>query len=298
MVLAMPERPFPPRHACDCHVHVIGPKARFPLVPARRYTPMDATKAELTAMLAALGLDRVVLVQPSIYGFDNACMLDAMAALPDARGVAVLPAETPGSVLDELHVKGIRGLRVNVATGGMSDLAAVRREIEAAARLCARHGWHVQIFVPAKGIEPLEQTLRLLPVDTVIDHFALIPPGGDVEALHALSHLVESGKIWVKISGAYRIADDPDDPDDPRIGLLAQHLYNANPERIVWGSDWPHTPRHMAKEIDPNQELPFQNIDTRGLLALLPHWLAAERDIAQVLVGNPAQLYGFDAKTG
>jgi predicted TIM-barrel fold metal-dependent hydrolase len=287
----MADLPFPPQGACDCHVHVIGPKTRFPLAQPRRYTPQDAPTAELAAMLKRLGLDRVVLVQPSFYGTDNACMLEAMAALPASRGVAVLPAQVAGSTLDALHAQGVRGLRVNVATAGTAALDAMRRDIEAAARLCARHGWHVQIFVPASAIEPLAPVLRDLPVDTVIDHFGLIAPGPETDALRALLHLMETGKIWVKISCAYRIADDP---NDPRIGPLARRFTDANPERIVWGSDWPHTPTHALRQPDSDVELPFQDIDTRGLLDLVPHWLGDGALVQQVLVTNPARLYGFD----
>ena len=129
----MPTLPFPPPGACDCHVHVIGPKARFPLAADRRYTPKDAPAAELAAMLARLRLDRVVLVQPSFYRTDNACMLDAMAQLKEVRGVAVLPAQVSDDELDALDDAGVRGLRVNIATAGGASFDAIRRDIEAAA---------------------------------------------------------------------------------------------------------------------------------------------------------------------
>lgn len=281
---------FPPHKACDCHVHVIGPKAQFPLMRDRRYTPKDALASDLADMLARLRLERVVLVQPSFYGTDNACMLDAMLRLEDARGVAVLPPYVARAELYELHARGIRGLRVNVATGGAGSIDAVRADIEASAATCARHGWHVQIFIPSELIEPLAPILRGLPVATVIDHFGLIAPGAENGALPALLRLLESGKIWVKISGAYRIADDP---ADVRIGPLARRLYETNPERIVWGSDWPHTPKHRPAGPEGEQEQPFQDIDTRALLELVPKWLGDEAAVQQVLVSNPAKLYEF-----
>ena len=227
------ETQFPPPGACDCHVHVIGPKRRFPLARERSYTPMDAPASALRAMLARLKLDRVVLVQPSFYRTDNACMLDAMAQLEDARGVAVLPRYVTNAELGEMHAHGIRGLRVNIATFGTAPIETMRRDIEAAAALCERHGWHVQIFVPPEAIEPLAPILLALPVATVIDHFGLIAPGLQTGALRALLRLLQSGKIWVKISGAYRIADDP---ADAGVGQLARRLCESNPERIVWGS--------------------------------------------------------------
>jgi predicted TIM-barrel fold metal-dependent hydrolase len=282
--------PFPPLGSADCHVHVIGPKSKFPLAKERTYTPMDAPTADLAAMLKRLGLDRVVLVQPSFYGTDNACMLDCMAALSGSRGVAVLPAEAPGSALDDLHKRGVRGLRVNIATAGIASLDAMRDGIAAAAKLAARNGWHVQIFVPSSTLAPLAPTLRALPVDTVVDHFGLIAPGATGEPPDTLVSLLESGKVWVKISGAYRIAADP---ADPRIDPLARRLVAANPERVVWGSDWPHTPRHDLRQPGDDSEKPFQDIDTKGLLDLVPRWLNDDALVRRVLVENPGRLYQF-----
>jgi predicted TIM-barrel fold metal-dependent hydrolase len=280
---------FPPPNSCDCHVHVIGPKGRFPLPANRRYTPSDATAGELSAMLKRLGMARVVIVQPSFYGTDNACTLDGIAQHGNARGVAVLPAQVPGDELDALHSQGIRGLRLNIATAGGAPVEEIKAKLNAATKLCERHGWHVQLFVGADVIAPLAPLLRALPVDSVIDHFGLIAPGTTDGALRALQGLLESGKTWVKISGAYRIGTDP---NDIRIDPLARALCKANPERIVWGSDWPHTPPHtIQKPLD--QESPFQNIDTRGLLDLLPRWLEDDALIARVLVSNPAKLYDF-----
>ena len=281
---------FPPPGSADCHVHVIGPKTRFPLAAKRTYTPMDAPTAQLAAMLKRLGLDRDVLVQPSFYGTDNSCMLDCMAALAGSRGVAVLPAEVPGSELDDLHKAGVRGLRVNIATGGTASVDQMRIDIAATAKLCARNGWHVQIFVPSTVLAALDATLRALPVDTVIDHFGLVAPERPGEAADTLVALLESGKVWVKISGAYRIAQNP---ADPRIDPLARRLVAANPERAVWGSDWPHTPRHDVRKPGEAEELPFQDIDTKGLLALVPRWLKDDALVRRVLVDNPAKLYGF-----
>jgi predicted TIM-barrel fold metal-dependent hydrolase len=144
--------------------------------------------------------------------------------------------------------------------------------------------------VKADAIEPLAPLLRSLPVDSVFDHFGLIAPGSTNGALRALQSLLEAGKTWVKISGAYRISDDS---NDSRIDPLARALCKANPERIVWGSDWPHTPRHDLHKGGSEEELPFRSIDTRGLLDLLPRWLQDDALVARVLVANPAKLYDF-----
>jgi len=280
---------FPPPNSCDCHVHVIGPKGRFPLPANRRYTPSDATAGELAAMLKRLGMTRVVIIQPSFYGTDNACTLDGIAQLGNARGIAVLPAQVPAAELDSLHRQGIRGIRINIATVGGAPLDEIKTKVSAAAKLCEAHGWHVQLFVAADIIEPIAPLLRTLPVDSVVDHFGLIPPGTAGGPLRALQGLLESGKTWVKISGAYRIDSNP---QNPLIDPLARALCKANPERIVWGSDWPHTPPHtIQKPLD--QESPFQNIDTLGLRDLLPRWLDDDVLIERVLVKNPIKLYDF-----
>lgn len=286
----MAGKTFPPAKSTDCHVHVIGPKARFALAPGHRYTPKDALAGELAAMLGRLGLERVVLVQPSFYGTDNACMLDAMARIPGARGVAVLADDTPAPALDALHAQGVRGLRINIATAGGAPAEAIKAKVMAAARLCARHGWHAQVFVAAETIEPLAPFIKELPADIVFDHFGLIAPGTTGGPLSALCALLETGKVWVKISGAYRIATDP---NDAGVDPLAKALCSTNPERIVWGSDWPHTPKHDVRTGSAT-ELPFQAIDTRGLLHLVPRWLADDALVERVLVDNPGRLYDFD----
>lgn len=287
----MPQIFFPPSGACDCHVHVVGPKDKFPLAQKRAYTPMDATVGQLRAMLARLNLDRVVLVQMSVYGTDNSCMLNALRELDNARGVAVLPPRVPDDELALLHRQGIRGLRVNVATSKSTSLHIIHERISTAAALCERHQWHVQVFIPADTIEPLAPFFASLSVPLVIDHFGLIAPDSENGALHALIRLLRSGKVWVKISAAYRIADDP---ADARVGSLVRRLCDANPERIVWGSDWPHTPRHDSGQHASDDEMPFRNVDTRKLLDLVPRWLDDTRLLQQVMVTNPAQLYGFE----
>jgi predicted TIM-barrel fold metal-dependent hydrolase len=280
---------FPPPKSCDCHVHVVGPKDRFPLSPDRVYTPIDASVADLKAMLARLQLERVVLVQISVYGFDNACMMAALDQLPNARAVAVLPDDAPGSQLDDFHRLGVRGLRLNIATGGNAALDAVRARLRGAAAMCARNGWHVQMFIGPDLVDALTPLMLELPVPVVIDHFGkMAPDSGDGE-LRNLTRLLESGRGWVKISGAYRIADDP---RDPRIDALARRLAAANPDNVVWGSDWPHSSDHRGAELRLI-EMPYQDIDTRGLLDLLPRWLDDDALIEKVLVANPARLYGF-----
>lgn len=287
----MSDPAFPPPGACDCHVHVIGPKDRFPLAPRRTYTPRDALTAELGAMLARLGLDRVVLVQPSIYGPDNDCMMDAVASLgARARAVAVLAPDTPAAILDALHRDGVRGLRVNVASVASLAVDTIAADLDAAARLAARHGWHVQTFLPSSAIGPLSAAFLALPVPVVIDHFGLVDPAADPAAAEPLMRLLDSGRVWVKLSGTYRIADDM---DHAGIAPLARRLAGANPERVVWGSDWPHTPAHGHTHVESEEELAYRDLDTRSLLDAVRGWFPDAASQQRLLVDNPARLYDF-----
>jgi predicted TIM-barrel fold metal-dependent hydrolase len=247
-------------------------------------------------MLARLALDRVVIVQPSFYGTDNRCLLDALDALgKTARGVAVLPEGTAGTVLDDHHRRGVRGLRVNVLSSGPVAPDAVRRQIAATAKLCERNGWHIQMFNSAAAISALACFLRQLPVAVMIDHFGLLDPADPLsEAGRTLRALVAEGRVWVKLSAPYRITQDA---FDARVGALARLLAEANPERVVWGSDWPHTPAHAGIQggaSASSEETPYRPIDTRALLAATAYWFPDRRARDALLVENPARLYDFD----
>jgi predicted TIM-barrel fold metal-dependent hydrolase len=282
----------PPSGTCDCHVHVVGPKVRFPLQATRSYTPMDAPLYALRAMMARLGVDRTVLVQPSFYGTDNSCLLDAIDALGEsARAVVVVSPDIEGAELDDLHRRGARGIRINVASLAGMPLEAVRERLQDTAALCAPRGWHVQLFTPAPMLVPLEGTIGTLGVDVVIDHFGLIKPqdaGG--EAAAAMLRLLDTGHVWLKLSAPYRIAADI---DDPAIAPLARMFADANPERVVWASDWPHSPVHTGKMITDDREMPYRNINTQRLLELGLEWVSEPRRRDQFMVHNPARLYDF-----
>ncbi|MEP9380129.1 amidohydrolase family protein [Aquabacter sp. CN5-332] len=282
---------LPTANACDCHVHIIGPKVRFPLATPRSYTPVDAPLPDLEAMMARLGLERAVIVQPSIYGSDNACTLDALDRLgPKARAVAVLGPRTPLSMLDDLDQRGVRGLRVNIVSHGTKSTAEIRDELRAAADLCARNNWHVQAFVSASALETIAPLVRELPVPVVFDHFAMVPPReADGPAADTVCRLLEEGRAWVKLSGSYRLADNP---FDPALDRLAARYAAANPNHLVWASDWPHTPEHTGISGGDERELPYRDMDTRGLLGLFDRWVG-EAHRERILVTNPARLYGF-----
>lgn len=269
--------PAAPPGACDCHVHVFGPAARYPYAPERAYTPPDASIEELLALQKRLGFERVVVVQPSVYGTDNSCTLDALRRLGRrARGVAVIDAR---SDLLQMQKLGVRGVRVNLHTGGVQDPATAQRLLEEAAARVAPLGWHVQTFTSISLLRRLDHAIQDFPVPLVIDHFGLPASHADVDYLAAL---LRAGTAHVKLSGPHRLPMDP--------GPVVRALVEANPERCVWGSDWPH-PTSGAR--DPRRVQPFDPIDDARSLARLRGWLADRALFRKILVDNPARLYDF-----
>ena len=168
---------FPPAGSCDCHVHVIGRKARYLLAEIRSYTPVDAPIDALRAMMARIGVDRAVLIQTSIFGTDNSCLLDALGETAEAlRGVAFPADDASASELDAMHALGVRGIRLNTVSVGTPPLDKLRSELKRAAAQCARQGWHLQIFALPAIIEAMAPTLSHLPVPIVFDHFGMVRP--------------------------------------------------------------------------------------------------------------------------
>lgn len=285
---------FPPANSCDTHLHVVGPQVNYPLVSKRAFTPPDAPLAELVCMHQRLGIERLVLIQTSVFGHDNRCMLDGLEKLgARARGVVIVPDAISTRDLDDMHRLGVRGIRINI-TEQPHALADVVLKIAAAVKLCQRNDWHLQIFLRADRLTALVPTLAKLPIDCVIDHFGLIPPQDVPHAAeNALVELLEAGRTWVKISGAYRVGDDTNnDFNDPKIGAIARRFYRTNPERVVWGTDWPHTPVHGVVAVG-NHESPYRDIDPADLLNELRLWFNDSAAMEQILVKNPATLYGF-----
>lgn len=276
-----------PPGACDCHTHVFGPGYTFDGV--RTYTPVEAPLDALWAHQRALGLDRVVVVQPSVYGTDNRCTLDAVDALgPAARAVAVIAPGLPRTALRELHSAGVRGVRINLQTAGLHDPAVAARRLRDAADQVSPLGWHVQVFTNLGVIAALHGMLISLPVPLVIDHFAHASAAGgpNQPGFAALLDLVRTGHAYVKLSAPHRIADDPAD-----AAPLARALLAANPARMLWGSDWPH-PAVRAPEPDAiKTPQPFDPIDDGLALDRLHTW--AGDAWHAILVENPARLYGF-----
>jgi predicted TIM-barrel fold metal-dependent hydrolase len=282
-----------PPHACDSHTHVFGDPARYPMWSGRTYTPEPASSAEMMALHKALHMERVVIVTPSIYGTDNSTTLDGMKVRgKNARGIAVIDDQTSESQLDAMDRAGIRGIRLNLTNAGISDPAAVRQRLQAAAARVRRLRWHVQVLTTPAVIAGIQGTVEDLSVPVVFDHFggALAAVGVEQPGFGDLVKLVRSGKAYVKISAAYRASQLTTYAD---AAPLARALITANPDRVIWGSDWPHPDSVPVSGRKATDLAPLLAVDDGRVLNLLPVWAPEEELRRKILVDNPARLYGF-----
>lgn len=283
----------PPAGACDCHVHVFGPASDYPFDPARTYTPGDAPLGALVALHSGLGIERTVIVQPSPYGTDNTCLLHALAKLAGAgRGVAVIDDTTSDAALKDMHRAGVRGVRVNLETAGQHDPAVAQRKLQRAAERVAPLGWHVQTYTNLATIAALAGALDKLPATLVVDHFgrAQAAHGVSQPGFGALLSAVASGRVYVKLSAAYRISTAADYADAEPI---ARALIDANPDRVLWGSDWPHPGSAAGLPLAVGDITPFRQEDNARALQRAMQWAGSQERIQKLLVDNPARLYGF-----
>ncbi len=273
-----PPKLKPPEGAADCHFHVFGPEADYPYAETRRYTPVQVLESDYRRMADVLGLERGVVVQASPYGADNARVLEAVRVLGSGYvGVGVVDANVSEARLDALNRLGIRGARINAASGGISGIEQMG---EVAAKIKG-FGWHIQFHMHAGQLPEYEGEIRKLPVDVVFDHMGLFP--ADLSLSHPdfklLLNLLERGNAWVKLSGAERISKRGFPYHDATP--VARALIDAAPERVVWGTDWPHT---NVKPTIPNDG---------DLMDLLAEFAPEESVRRKILVENPAVLYGF-----
>lgn len=268
-----------PDGACDCHAHVFGPLAQFPMVPDRLYTPPEAPLSAYSHLLTTLGFQRGVIVQPSVYGTDNRATLDAVATASDRfRAVVVVEPDVTAEQIEHFHAQGARGVRANLLFSGDRAMADIRR----IANVIAPFGWHLQVLLDVSTFPDLFTFFDGLPVNTVFDHMGHLTAAKGVQdpGFQGMLRLLSKGKGWAKLSGAYRITGKSNTPYLDTTPL-AQAILTANPEHTVFGTDWPHPHIPVAMPNDGD------------LLEQLADWAPDEATRHKVLVENPAQLYGF-----
>jgi 2-pyrone-4,6-dicarboxylate lactonase len=287
-ILAEPPDPNPktpklrlPPGACDTHLHLFGPAARFPFDPASHYVSADALPETYIGLQEHLGLSRAVVVSGGAYGRDYRVLADALARFPDRfRGIALLPDDIATAELERLTRLGVRGLRFITAARG-TQLPTLSPALAARA---AEHGWHVQFYPFGTDIIDYADQLLALPNTIVLDHFASVPAAGGVDqpAFATVLRMLDSGRVWVKLSGPMRCSRQ--DFPYAEVTPLARALVRHAPERLVWGTDWPHV--NMNGRAMPNDG---------DLVDLLAEWVPDEATRHRILVDNAAALYGFPA---
>ncbi|HSV46849.1 MAG TPA: amidohydrolase family protein [Ramlibacter sp.] len=265
-----------PAGTCDAHLHVFGPHARYPLDARRNYTPHACGLDDYRQVMQAIGVDRAVLVQPSVYGTDNSAMLDALHAGGAAfRGVAVPAPDTDDDALKHMHALGVRGIRLNLVNPQVVGAGEVLTLLERLKKLGLP--WHMQLLADlAHDPDALLSLCDKTDAPIVVDHMGKLPPS--VRA-HPLFDLLKSGRCWVKLSAPYRVSAQP--PPHGDITNLARALADANPARAVWGTDWPHTELHNGTPA------------AASLADLLHAWLPDPATLRHICVTNPARLYEF-----
>ena len=279
---------------CDCHVHVVGPCAKYPQLPERTYLAGVASVAALKTLGAARGIARFVVVQPSFYGADNSATLDALDELSgNGRGVAVIdPVATSPETLAMFHRRGVRGLRINlyspVKAPGGDTLEASFAATAAAAHM---NQWHVQVIAPLPGLLSNADVLAKSPVTVVIDHYGLYGDKcPDSPEGRRLLDLVRLPHVWMKLSAPYRHDRGPVNMVPDREWIAA--LLEAAPDRCVWGSDWPHPP-HNDDQKGANLEAPYRTLSYTTLVDEFIAALPSADCAARVMGDNAVRLYDF-----
>jgi len=276
-----------PSGAVDCHAHVCGPASHFPYAQERIYTPPDATLESYQALLKMLGVERAVLVQPSVYGTDNRAMLAALKSHPkQLRGVAVIPSNPQDITevyLEELHNAGVRGIRCNIVDVADQSAELPIQALKDLANRIKPFAWHLELLMHVNEYPNLAKVFEDFPVDLVFGHFGYCHAKHGVknEGFQGLLELLKNEQAWVKMTGPYRICDG--DLPYADIRPFNDAVIKANPNRLVWGSDWPHV---MVKKQMPHDA---------DLCTLLGSWVQDEDLRKSILVDNPCILYEFAA---
>jgi predicted TIM-barrel fold metal-dependent hydrolase len=281
-----------PRGACDTHVHVIGKPEEFPMSRERDSTPPPATADELRDLLQFLNFDRVVIVTPDIYGTNNSATLAAIKELGQdrARGVAWVDEATSSEDLDSMTAAGITGIRVSIYGGKTFEAAAAAKGLQAKFDLAKKRGWHLEIAAPPDIIAALAAPLAASPVPLALATFGWAEGGVEQPGFDAVLSLIKSGPAYVKLSEPYRLSKKG--PDYPDLVPVIQALLAANPDRLLWGSGWPHLSGGVRgrPKTDITPDLP---IDAGHLLNLFAGWVPDAETRRKILIDNPARLYGF-----
>jgi predicted TIM-barrel fold metal-dependent hydrolase len=268
-----------PPGACDTHIHLFGPAAKYPFAPDSPYTAHDALPETFIALQDRLGLATAVIVSPGGYGRDYSLLADTLARHPARfRGIALLRDDVPDAEIARLTRLGVRGMRMMSARRGRH----VPNYSPGIAARVHEHGWHIQFYPHGVDIVDYADKLLALPNPIVLDHFASIPAKGgtDQPAVKAVLKMLDSGKVWLKLSGPMRCTDEP--PPYPSLTPLARLFVRHAPERMVWGSDWPHV--NLDGMVMPNDG---------DLLDLLAEWVPDQATRDRILVQNANTLYGF-----
>ncbi|WP_321871571.1 amidohydrolase family protein [Paraburkholderia tropica] len=285
-----------PRGSTDCHVHLFDGQ-RFPFAAKRAYTPGTALLGDLLAFEDQLGIERVVLVQPSVYGTDNAAMLDGLQRLgPEkARGVAVIDLEqAQEKEISELHAHGVRSIRLNLAVNGERDHSAAIAQLQRAAEVVGHAGWSVQIYADVDVIAAMSDAISSLKVRVVLDHFAGVKASRKADQAAAFATVIEllkGGNVYTKLSAPYRASRNAPDYEDVRDFAIA--LIEAGPDRVIWASDWPHTGSASSRTGGLDVIEPFRDVDAGHALNQILKWAGNEDMQRRILVDNPARLYDF-----
>ena len=272
-----------PANACDCHHHIYDP-ARFPYLPEDTRNQPPGLVSDYRLLQKRLGTSRNVIIQPSPYGLDNRCTLAALDEMGSktTRAIVVIDSSIADEELEKMHQLGVRGIRVNIASETVMDLMDT---LEPLSGRVNELGWHIQFWMKADDIVTYSALLQRLPSPLVFDHLAHIPQPAGVNhpAFRVVGNLLDKGKTWIKLSGAYQ---------DTKVGpptyadttKVAQAFVKLAPQRMVWGSDWPHPTIFSWRKPWP---------DDAQLLDLLAEWAPDEATRNRILVDNPEMLYGF-----
>jgi len=268
-----------PPGACDTHIHLFGPAAKYPFAPDSPYIAQDAVPETFFGLQDKLGMSTAVVVSPGGYGRNYSLLADVLAKYPDRfRGIALLRDDTPSSEIARLTRLGVRGMRMMSHKRGQ-HVPNYSKEIAARVH---EHGWHIQFYPHGTDIIEYADKLLALPSTIVLDHFASIPAAGGVDqpAVKSVLKMLDTGKVWLKLSGPMRCTSEP--PPYPSVTPLAHVFIKHAPERMVWGSDWPHV--NLEGRVMPNDG---------DLLDLLADWVPDAAVRNRILTQNAKALYGF-----